>query len=112
MPLSKEHYESVAPAETESTNTYVALGPITVGSLRSVSITIKVATDSIDWTVFGANQSDFSDEVEVQAEAAVGAGSNASYSVAQAPYLNYRAKIKSTVTDNPGDVTLVAVAKG
>ncbi|MHB8077435.1 hypothetical protein [Desulfosporosinus fructosivorans] len=64
------------------------------------------------WTVFGANQADYSDEVVVQAAASVNAGANASYAVERAPYAYYRVKIRSTVADTPGGANLAGIAKG
>ena len=60
----------------------------------------------------GANKADFSDEVEVQAEETVNAGSNSSYSATPAPYGYYRAKIKSAVADTHGVATINGIAKG
>lgn len=111
MPVFREGYVSVDNGGLESTNVLVATAAIFVGSLRSVAFTIAVITASVDWTVFGANQADYSDEVEVQAEAAVAAGNVASYAVAQAPYLYYRTKIKSTAPDTPGTASVIGVAK-
>jgi len=111
MAVTKDNFETVAPAALASTNSLVALAAIDIGSWQSLAYTIKVATASVDWTVFGANAADYSDEVIVQAEAAVAAAGIGSYAVAQAPYRYYRVKIKSTVADTPGTATVVGIAK-
>jgi hypothetical protein len=111
MAVTTDNFETVAPAGLASTNSLVALGAIDTGPWKSLAYTIKVATASIDWTVFGANAADYSDEVVVQAEAAVAAAGVGSYVVAQAPFRHYRIKIKSTVADTPGTATAVGIAK-
>src|SRR4030042_4900454 len=97
MAVTTNNFETVAPVAQTSTNSYVAIGAIDTGPWKSLAYTIKVATFSIDWTVYGANAADYSDEVVVQAEAAVAAAGVGSYVVAQAPFRYYRAKIKATV---------------
>lgn len=94
-----------------STNSLVAMGAIDTGIAKSLVYTLSVITASVDWTVFGANASDYSDEVEVQAEAAVAAAGLGTYTTTQAIYRYYRAKIKSTVADTPGTATIRGVAK-
>ena len=111
MPVTTNNFETVAPAGLASTNSLVALAAIDTGPWKSLAYTIKVATASVDWTVFGANASDYSDEQIVQAEAAVAAAGKSSYVTAQAPYRYYRVKIKSTVADTPGTATVVGIAK-
>ena len=111
MAVTDANSATVAPAGLVSTNSLVALAPIDTISWQSLSYTIAVITDSIDWTVYGANQADYSDEVVVQAEAAVAAAAAGSYAVAQAVYRYYRVKIKSTVAETPGTATVVGVAK-
>ena len=86
MPVTTNNFETVAPAGLASTNSLVALAAIDTGPWKSLAYTIKVITASVDWTVFGANASDYSDEQIVQAEAAVAAAGKSSYVVAQAPY--------------------------
>jgi hypothetical protein len=79
---------------------------------RSLTYTIANITDTITWWVYGANASDYSDEVIVNGPLDVLASAVDSYAVAQAPYGYYRAKIQSKVADTPGTVTLRAIAKG
>lgn len=102
---------TVAPAGLLSTDSLVALAPIDMFGDTSLSYTIKVITNSVDWTVFGANLSDYSDEQVVQAEAAVAAGASGKYTEPQATYRHYRTKIKATVGGNQGTATVVGIAK-
>lgn len=111
MAVTLHNFETVAPAPLASTNSLVALAAIDTGPWLSLAYTIAVATASVDWTVFGANEADYSDEQVVQAEAAVAAAATGTYVVAQAPYRYYRVKIKSTVVDTPGTATVVGIAK-
>ena len=79
---------------------------------ESLAYTIKVVTNAVTWTVFGANSADYSDETAVQAAASIGAGASGSYAVAQAPFAYYRVKIRSTVADTHGTATVCGIAKG
>lgn len=96
-----------------STNSYVQHAGTVLDALfhRFVSMTVKVATNDIKWTVYGANQSDFSDKVEVQAEAVVAAAAVGSFSSASAVWRYYGAEIKSSVGGSHGAVTAAAIAK-
>lgn len=79
---------------------------------RSLAYTIKVATQDVTWSVFGANASDYSDEVAVLSPASVAAGAGSSYAVAQAPYAYYRVKIIDTVGGVHGTATVRGILKG
>lgn len=111
MAVTEHNSLTVAPAALTSTNSQVALAPIDVISWQSLSYTIKIATNDVDWEVFGANAADYSDEVTVQAEATVAAAAVGSYSTAQAVWRYYRVKITSTVDGVHGAATVVGVAK-
>ena len=78
----------------------------------SLAYTIAVATNDVTWTVFGANSSDYSDEVAVNGPASVAAAAASSYAVDPAPYGHYRVKIKSTVGGAHGVATVAGLAKG
>ncbi len=106
--------DKVEPDTQTSTNSYVAVSGsgLNASPFTTVSYTISVVTNNVNWKVFGANKSDYSDEVEVQSETTVSSGSNDSYSVTPAPYGYYRVKITSASTDTHGDVTVVGLAKG
>lgn len=108
------HIDTIAPDAQASTNAYVVLAGSTLDARgwRSLSYTIAVATNAVTWESYGANASDFSDEVIVNAGASVAGGANSSYSVSPPPYAYYRVKIKSTVADTPGTATLRGIQKG
>ncbi len=111
MSVTGNNFETVAPAGLLSTDSFVALAPIDAGPWLSLAYTISVATNDLDWEVFGANAADYSDEVSVQAEAQVNAGASASYAVQVAPYRYYRVKIKAAVGGSQGTATVVGIAK-
>ena len=102
----------VSPAAQASTAEYVVLAgsEMTVLEYICLAYTILIATFSVKWKVFGANTSDFSDEVEVQGEASVAAAAASSYAVTVAPYAYYRVKIIDDA--GHGSATVVGIAKG
>ncbi|MHB1334515.1 MAG: hypothetical protein ACYCXQ_00975 [Candidatus Humimicrobiaceae bacterium] len=106
--------EELTPIGQLSTNNYAVLtgSEIDMRPWRSLSYTVLVITNDVTWEIYGANMSDYSDEVIVQAGASVVAGAGSSYAVAQAPYSYYRVKIKSTVGGSHGTATLKGLAKG
>jgi hypothetical protein len=105
----------VAPTAQNTTNSYAAVtgSTIDIRAFRSVSYSIRnsAGVNSLDWKVQAANVSDFSDVVDVKAEAAVAAAGIDSYAVAQAPYSYYRVVVKSTVADTPGTAVVHGIAK-
>lgn len=111
---SQQWVDVVAPAAQASTNSAAVLvgSAIDARGWRSLAYTVKVATNTISWWVYGANTEDFSDEVIVDGPSDVVATGADSYAVAQAPYGFYRAKIQSKVAGNHGTVTLAGIAKG
>ena len=111
---SQTWVELVTPAAQASVDadTVLAGSAIDVRGWRSLAYTILVADNDVDWTLYGANSEDYSDEVVVQAEATVVAGAAGSYAVAQAPFGYYRVKIHSHVGGVHGTATLVGIAKG
>jgi len=111
MAVTTHNFETVSPTAQESTAALVALGAIDCGPWASLSYTIKVVTNDVDWVVYGANQSDYSDEQVVQAQATVAAAASGTYAVAQAPYRYYRVKIVDTAGGVHGTATVVGIAK-
>ena len=93
--------ETVAPAAIASTaSTVVVTGSeMDVRGWRSIAYTIVVATQAVKWSVFGANASDYSDEVAVLSATTVAAGASSSYSNSLAPFAYYRVK---TIDDSGG----------
>lgn len=101
-----------AVVQASTASTAVASGSeLDATQFGSVAYTISIATNNVNWSVFGANVSDYSDEVAVQAATQVNAGANGSYSVAQAPFRFYRAKIIDTVGGTHGTATINGAAK-
>jgi hypothetical protein len=106
--------EYVAPGAYTSTASLAAISgtEIDASSWRSVSYTVVCATNAIKWAVYGANASDYSDEVAVLSAATVSAGASSSYSVAQAPFRYYRVKGQDDSGGVHGSITIRGVAKG
>jgi hypothetical protein len=105
---------AVAPDLQASTNNpaVVAGSAIDARPWRSLSYTITVAANTITWWVYGANRSDYADEVIVDGPSDVAAGAADSYAVEQAPYAYYRVKVESKVDGAHGNVGLCGLAKG
>lgn len=99
------------PAGQLSTGSYAVVtgSELDATVMRSVAYTIGIATNSVFWKVFGANASDYSDEVEVLAETSVAAGAFGSYAVAPPPFRFYRVKIKNNA--GAGTATVRGIAK-
>lgn len=101
-----------AVSATSTSSTAVATGAeLDATQFASVCYTIIVATHDVDWSVFGANVSDYSDEVAVLTATKVSAGANGSYTVAQAPFRFYRVKIIDDAGGSHGVCTINGVAK-
>jgi hypothetical protein len=79
---------------------------------RSLAYTLLNADETITYRVYGANASDYSDEVVVSGPTDILAAAASSYAVAQAPYGYYRVKILDKVGGTHGTVTLAGIAKG
>jgi hypothetical protein len=77
----------------------------------SVAYTVAVAAETIQWWVYGANASDYSDEVIVDGPSDVLAAAADSYAVAPAPYAYYRVKVADKVGGTHGTVTVRGIAK-
>lgn len=102
-----------ALSQASTASTVVVTGSdMDATQFASVSYTIKVITNDVGWSVFGANVSDFTDEVAVQAATQVVAGAAGSYSVAQAPFRYYRVKVIDQVGGSHGTATVNGVRKG
>ncbi len=92
--------------------TVLAGSALDASIFAALSYTIEnTGANSIDWTVYGANQSDFSDEVEVMAAAAVAAAAIDSYTETPPPFRFYRVTINATVGAAQGIGTLHGVTK-
>ncbi len=101
-----------AVAATSTASTAVATGAeIDATQFRTVCYTITVATHDVDWSVFGANVSDYSDEVAVLAAVKVASAGVSSYTVSPAPFRFYRVKIIDDVGGTHGVATINGVGK-
>lgn len=101
-----------AVAGTSTASTAVATGAeIDATQFGSVSYTIKVAANSVDWSVFGANISDYTDEVAVLAATTVASGAAGTYAATVAAYRFYRVKIIDSSGGSHGTVIINGVAK-
>lgn len=107
-------FEIVHGCAQTSTNSLVVVtgSELDVRGWRSVEYTISVATNSVKWTVYADNDSAFGTEVVVKAEATVAALATGTYSIANAPYTDYRIKIDSAVDDVHGKVSITALMTG
>jgi hypothetical protein len=105
--------EVVSPIDQTSTaSTVLFVGSeMDVRVFLTLAYTIKVITFAVTWSVWGANISDYSDEVAVLSPVSVAAAASSSYSVAQAPYAYYRVKIVDTAGGSHGVCTLNGIAK-
>lgn len=101
-----------AVVQASTASTVVAAGSeLDATQFGSVAYTISIATNNVNWSVFGANVSDYSDEVAVQTATQVNAGAVGSYAATVAVYRFYRAKIIDTVGGTHGTATINGVAK-
>ena len=103
----------VAPVAKTSANAIAVVtgSEIDARPWTSVAYTVSIATQSVDWSVWGANLSTYADEVAVLSAATVVAGAVSSYAVAQAPYAYYRVKIASSAGGVHGVATVNGIAK-
>ncbi len=110
---SDDAVSEVTPAAQASVNAYADVIGSTLDTQMygSVAYTLVNATQTISWKVLGANASDFSDAVEVQAEADVLAAASASYSATVAVWRYYKVQIKSKVAGVHGTATVRGIAK-
>jgi hypothetical protein len=104
---------TVAPDAQTSTNATVVLdgSEMDVRPWKTLAYTLSVITNTITYTVFGANLSTYADEVIVQAATDIAAAANGSYAIVNPPYAYYRVKILTKVNPNHGVVTLNGIAK-
>ncbi len=111
MVVTTNNFEVAEPDALLSTNDYVALGAIDTGPWLSLAYTIAVITNHLKWTVYGANEPDYSDEQVVQAEATVNADATGTFTATIAPYRYYRVKIKAAAGGSQGTATVRGIAK-
>ena len=112
--LPTDNFAGVGPLSQASTNaTAVVVGSgLDARNHATVCYTIAVATHDVDWSVFGANASDYSDEVAVLVATKVVAAAHSSYTAAPAPYSYYRVKIIDDAGGTHGTATVSGIVKG
>jgi hypothetical protein len=105
----------VSPAAQASTDAWTDVAGSTLDTLNRLAVSytcVNSGADTISWRVLGANASDFSDAVEVQASADILTTAAASYSTDTAVWRYYKIQIESKVAGTPGAATVNGVAKG
>lgn len=107
------NYATVAPVGQVSTAATVVLAgcEFDARAWTSLAYTIKVITNDVTWSVWGANASDYSDETAVLPAVSVAAGAVSSRVFALAPYGYYRVKIIDTVGASHGTATVRGIVK-
>ena len=104
----------VAPVAQASVDaeTVLAGSELDASVFAALGYTIEnTGAQTIDWTVYGAQLADFSDEVVVQASATIAAAAFASYTATPPPFRFYRVTINAAVGGLQGAGTLNGVAK-
>lgn len=100
-------------AQASTASTAVVTGSeLDAGPHLTACYTIKVATNAVKWSVFGANASDYSDEVAVLSATTVASGAASSYAASPAPFRYYRVKVIDDSGGSHGSVTVRGIAKG
>ena len=101
-----------AVTQVSTSGTVVAAGSeMDATQYKTVAYTITIATHDVDWSVFGANVSDYSDEVALLAATKVSAPGVSSYTAALAPFRYYRVKIIDDVGGTHGTATINGIMK-
>lgn len=111
MSVSTENIGTASYGPAVQVDAYTARAPIDCRGYRSLSYTLLATVQTLKWTVYGANLSDYSDEVVVQSEATVAAAAVGSYAVTQAPFGFYRVKVANNAGGVVGTAAVNAYAK-
>jgi len=102
---------AVGPQTSTSSTVVVSGAEIDATQYQTVCYTAICATNAVKWSVFGANVSDYSDEVAVLSATTINSGANASYTVSPAPFRYYRVKVIDDTGGVHGTITVNGVAK-
>lgn len=78
---------------------------------QKLAYTVKVQTAAVTWSVWAANNSNFSDEVVIQNPASVASGAAGTYVIEYPPYSYYRVKIVDTVGGTHGTASVYGITK-
>ncbi len=106
--------DEVTPAAQASIDaeTVVTGSELDASVFSVLSYTVKnTGANAIDITTYGANASDFSDEVLVDTMNAIAAAAIDSYVVDRPPYRYYRCKVAADSGGSQGAATLRGVAR-
>jgi len=105
--------DTVSPVAQASTNAWAPVvgSELDATHFQSVAYTLANVAQTIQWRVVGANATDFSDAIIVQAAADVVAAAFANYSTAAAVWRHYRVEILDKLGGTHGTVTVRGVAK-
>src|ERR1035437_5025976 len=111
--LSIGNYATVTPTGQISTASTVVLAGCEFDARpwTAIAYTVAVITNSVTWSVWGANAADYSDEQAVLAPVSVIASATGTYVAALAPYAYYRVKIIDTVGGTHGTATVRGIVK-
>jgi len=109
----KRVFTEITPNAQASTNAYTLLGDVLdCRAANSVALTVINATQTITYKVEGANRSNFTDAVQVQAPADLAAGAIGNYASASPVWAYYRVMIVDKVAGTHGSSVLTAIVKG
>lgn len=105
---------SVTPVQASTnTSTLVVGSTLNASAAWTLSYTIQNTGDNdMDYEVIAGNLSDLSDAIVVQNSATLNAGDVGSYSVSIPVWNYYGINIASTVSDAPGEASVVGKTKG
>jgi hypothetical protein len=92
------------------TETPIAASVVAAAATSAVRYAVEVAGNNITWTVYGANNADWSDEAPVHATDVVTDGRMDHVTIPALVKAYYRVKIKSQVAGSGGLVTLTGIA--
>jgi hypothetical protein len=110
MPITEGNHELLEVAAVETEDDYAVIGSWDLYSWGVVGFTITATVAAITFEVFGANLADYSDEIVLQVETTVAAGSVGKCAIGM-PYRYCRIKAKSAVAGVPGIVAVEGIAK-
>lgn len=102
---------AVGPQTSTSGTVVVAGAEIDATQCKTVCYTGVAATHDVDWSIWGANAADYSDEVAVLAATKIAAGASGSYTASPAPFRYYRVKVTDDVGGTHGTLLVNGVAK-
>ena len=111
MSVSTDNIGTATYGPAVQVDAMTARAPIDCRGYQSLSYTLLATIQDLKWTVYGANISDYTDEVVVQSEAVVAADAVGSYTATQAPFGFYRVKAANNVGGVVGTAAIQAYAK-